>query len=94
MSDLNDINFGEVDLPSSAPLDTAREEVDVSGEFPTPNEPLSSTPEATAFFESVPESEALNHIMMLHDIRAISFDRLNQLKEILDNTTSFLPKGY
>jgi len=85
---------GEVSLPSSSPLDTVSHEVDVSGETPEPHEPMSSDEEAKKYFNEVTEGEALNYMMMLHDIRAISFDRFNYLKGLLEDTPSFLPKEY
>ena len=93
MPDFPDI-LGDVNLPSVSPVDTFREEVDTDGDVPTPHEPLSEETEAKDYFNSVTEGEALNYIMMLHDIRAISFDRLNSLKELLEDTPSFLPKEY
>ncbi len=62
--------------------------------MPTPHESLSEDSDAKEYFNSVTENEALNYIMMLHNIRAISFDRLNQLKELLEDTPNFLPKEY
>jgi hypothetical protein len=86
--------LGDVSLPSASPIDTHYEEVDISGETPEPGEPLQTEEEAKEYFNEVTEGEALNYLMMLHDVRAISFDRLNQLKEMLDDTPSFLPKDY
>jgi len=91
----NDFDIlGDIPSISTSPLDAAAYEVDIDGETPNVDEPLASEEEATEYFNSVTEDEALNFILMLHDIRAISFDRFNQLKTVLESTPSFLPKGY
>lgn len=94
MPDLPNLNFGEVSLPSLSPIDASYEDANLSEDVPNPHEPLSTDDEATKYFNEVTEGEALNYLMMLHDIHAISFDRLNSLKELLVTTPSFLPKEY
>ena len=93
MGEFPDI-IGDIDMPTVSPVDAAPYEVDVNGDMPHEHEPMSIEGEAKEYFNSVTEGEALNYIMMLHDMNAISFDRLNQLKEMLDDTPSFLPKEY
>ena len=54
--------------------------------------------EAKEYFKSVGETEALNYVMMLHDMHAISFDRLGEFKKMIEETpsvynTNLFPKG-
>jgi hypothetical protein len=93
MPDFPDVNFGEINLPSASPVDAAREDAIIGSDEHNPHEPMQEDDEAQRYFDSVDDEEALNYIMFLHDIHAISFDRLTELKEKLSNTTSFLPKG-
>jgi hypothetical protein len=88
------MNFGIVESVTASPIDSAREEVDIDVDTPDAHEPLQTDEDTKEYFNSVTEGEALNYLMMLHDIRAISFDRLNQLKVLLEDSPSFLPKGY
>jgi hypothetical protein len=67
---------------------------DPPGEVPTGEEVLVTDEAATTYFNSVGDEEALNYIIFLHDANVISFDRLNQLKALLDETPSFLPEGF
>ena len=88
---------GDVDAPSTSAIPSADEQAipGADGEDRAdPNEPLAIEEEAKEYFNSVTDEEALNYIMFLRDANAISFDRLNQLKELLDQTPSFLPEGY
>lgn len=88
--------LGEVDLPQGAPADTAKEDAiigTVGEELADPNEPFAVEQEALDYFNSVTEEEALNYLMFLHDTHHISFDRLNELKVLLESVPSFLPGG-
>ena len=93
MPDFPNINFGEIDLPSSSPVDAAKEDAIIGTDEHNPHEPMLDEDEAQRYFDSVDDEEAMNYIMFLHDIHAITFDRLNELKEKLSKTTSFLPQG-
>ena len=82
-----------VTLPdiASSPSHAATEDAIVGSEDRNPDEPLSNEESATDYFKTVPEEEAMNYVMFLHDIHAISFDRMNELKELLGSTTSLMP---
>lgn len=94
MSVFPDINIGEVPSINSSPTDAVREDAivgSVGEEQADPHEPLALDDMAKDYFETVPEEEALNYVMFLHDIHAITFDRMNELKKLLEGTTSFMP---
>jgi hypothetical protein len=63
-------------------------------EVPVGEQTLITDDSATTYFNSVGEEEALNYIMFLHDMNVISFDRLIELKTLLEKTSSFLPEGF
>ncbi len=95
MPDFPELNIGIVSAPSSSPVDAPHEDALIGSTESldiNPNEPLRMDDEAREYFNSVPEDTALNYIMFLHDFHAISFDRLNELKELLTTVPSFLPK--
>jgi len=86
---------GLVSAPASSPVPAAKEDAPigvVDDVEPNPRAPFAQDEEATHYFNQVTESEALNYLMFLHDVHAISFDRLNELKTLLGETPSFLPK--
>jgi hypothetical protein len=93
MPNFPDINMGEVSLPTSAPVDASTEDAIIGTDERNPHEPMLEDEDAQRYFDSVDDEEALNYIIFLHDIHATSFDRLNELKEKLSKTTSFLPQG-
>ena len=94
MSDIDSSN--DHIIPSSIlPMDQPLEDPIIgTDEPPSQHEPLSTEEDAMEYFNSVTEDEALNYIIMLRDINAITFDRLLDLKSLLETTPSFLPEPY
>ena len=95
MSGFPDNFGGEIDLPSSSPVDAVKEDAVIGAVEDitlTHHEAFQEDEIAQTYFDSVDNDTAMNYILFLHDIHAITFDRLTELQDILDKTTSFLPK--
>tara|TARA_R110000751_G_scaffold12777_1_gene43776 strand:+ start:821 stop:1114 length:294 start_codon:yes stop_codon:yes gene_type:complete len=95
MGELDKSIGGEVSLPTASPVDAANEDAvigAVDDEELTHHEPFGDDETAQTYFDNVDNDTALNYIMFMHDIHAITFDRLQELQTLLSNTTSFLPK--
>ena len=91
--DVPELVSGEISPPTATGVSTPHEDAiigdpeDIEG---NPHEPFREDDAAKEYFESVTYTEAMNYLMFLHDTHALSFDRLNELKEMLDVTPSFL----
>ena len=82
---------GDVSTPTIDIIPAPHEDALVGTEETNIYEPLRDDAEAKSYFETIPEEEALNYIMMLRSGNYISFERLNQLKDILESSTTIIP---
>ena len=77
-----------VNSPTSTSLEDAL--LGVEDAPARPHEPMVEDSDAQEFFNNTDSVEALNYLSFLHDTKAISFDRFNELRALLDKTPGFI----